>query len=90
MSNVQLTGSKTIDSHILMYSCTQKNDASLAKYFQKHLSKEHRKHGVIDQGNIGTDPVKENEQTESIMFRIMLMFHTKILKFILIPTNSQH
>ena len=49
MSNVQLTGSKTIDSHILMYSCTHKNDVSLAKQFPKHLSREHRKHGVIDQ-----------------------------------------
>ena len=29
---------------------TQNNYVSLAKEFQKHLSKEHRKHGVIDQG----------------------------------------
>ena len=50
MSNVQLTGSKTFDSHILMHSCTQKNDVSLTKKFQKHLSKENRKHGVIDKG----------------------------------------
>ena len=33
-----------------MHSCTQNNDISLAKQFQKYLSKEHRKHGVIDQG----------------------------------------
>ena len=33
-----------------MYSCTEKNDVSLAKQYQKHISKEHRKHGVIDQG----------------------------------------
>ena len=32
-----------------MHYCTQKNDASLAKEFQKHLSKDDRKHGVIDQ-----------------------------------------
>ena len=31
MSNVQLTGSKTFDSQILMHSCTQKNDVGLAK-----------------------------------------------------------
>ena len=30
MSNVKLQGSKTFDSQILMYSCTQKNDVSLA------------------------------------------------------------
>ena len=49
MSNVQLPGSKTFDSHIIMHSCIHKNDFSLAKQFQKYLSKEHRKHGVIDQ-----------------------------------------
>ena len=49
MSNVQLLGSKTFDSQILMHSCTHKNDFSLAKQSSKHLSKEHRKHGVIDQ-----------------------------------------
>ena len=33
-----------------MHSCTQKNDVSLSKTFQKHMSTEHRKCGVIDQG----------------------------------------
>ena len=33
-----------------MHFITQKKDVSLAKGFQKHMSKEHRKHGVIDQG----------------------------------------
>ena len=33
-----------------MHSCTQKNDVSLANESQKHLSKEHWKHGVTDQG----------------------------------------
>ena len=31
MSNVQLPGSKTFDSQILIHSCTQNNDVSLAK-----------------------------------------------------------
>ena len=60
MSNVQLPGSKIFASQILMHSCTPKNDFSLAKQFQKHMSKEHRKHGVIDQWNIGKDQGKEN------------------------------
>ena len=51
MSNVQLSGSKQFDSHILIHSCTQNNDVSLAKELQKYLSKKHHKHGVIDQGN---------------------------------------
>ena len=50
MSNVQPPGSKTFDSHILMHSCTHKNDVSLTKQFQKHLYKEIRKYGLIDQG----------------------------------------
>ena len=50
MSNVQLSGSKTFDSQILMHSCTHKNDFILAKTFYKHLSRENRKNGVFDQG----------------------------------------
>ena len=51
MSNFQLLGSKLFDSKILMHYLTQNNDVSLAKELQKHLSKEHQKHVVIDQGN---------------------------------------
>ena len=50
MSIVQFPGSKTFDSQILMHSCTPKKDVSLDKQFQKNLSKDDRKHGVIDQG----------------------------------------
>ena len=48
LSNVQIPVSKIFDSQIIIHSCTHKNDVSLAKNF-KHLSKEHSKHGVIDQ-----------------------------------------
>ena len=47
ISTVKLTGSKTFDSHILMHSCEPKKDVSLAKEFQKHLSKDDHKHRVI-------------------------------------------
>ena len=50
MSNVQLPGSKKFDSLILIHSFIQKNDVSLAKQFEKLLSKEHCKHGVINKG----------------------------------------
>ena len=40
--------------------------------------------------NKGKEPVQENGQTESIMFSIMLMLHTNMGKYIVIPTNSQH
>ena len=49
MSNVFLPGSNRFDSQIQMQSGNQNNDVSLAKEFQKHLTKEHRKNGVIDQ-----------------------------------------
>ena len=49
MCNVEHIRSKTFDSQIIMHSCTQKSDVSLAKQFQNHLSGEYRKHGVIDQ-----------------------------------------
>ena len=49
MSNIQLPGSKTFGSHILMHSCTQKHGVSLAKQLQKSLSMEYRKHGFIGQ-----------------------------------------
>ena len=43
MSNVQLPGSNIFDSHMKMYTGNQRYDVSLAKEFQKHLTKEHRK-----------------------------------------------
>ena len=50
MSIVQLTGSNRFDSHIQMNTGNQNNDGSLAKEFQQHPTKEHRKNGLIDQG----------------------------------------
>ena len=50
MSTIQLPGSNKFDSQILMHSWTPKKDASLAKEFQKYMSKDDNKHGVIDQG----------------------------------------
>ena len=52
MSNVQLLGSKTFDSQILMHYCTQNNDFGLAKEFEKNMSKDNWKHGFSDHRNI--------------------------------------
>ena len=57
-STVQLPGSKKFEKHILMHSCIPKKDFSLAKQFQKHLSKENRKNGVIDQRKYRKIPSK--------------------------------
>ena len=56
--NVQLPGYKKNYSQILIHSCTQNNYISMAKEFQKHMSKEHQKHGVIDQRKYIKKPVK--------------------------------
>ena len=62
MSNVKLPVSNRFDSQIQMHTGNQKNDVSLAREFQQHLTKEHRKNGVIDQGKYKKDPRKENGQ----------------------------
>ena len=90
MSYVQLPGSKTFEPNILIHFITQNNDVSLAKWFQKHLFKEHRKHGVIDQGKDRKISSKKNGKTYSIMFIKMLMLHTKKWKFIFIQTNFRY
>ena len=40
--------------------------------------------------NTEKDSVKENGQIESIMFSIMMIFHTKMGKFIVTQSNYQH
>ena len=50
MSSAQLTGPNRFYSHMKMHTGNQKYDVSLSKEFQQHLTKEHRKNGVIDQG----------------------------------------
>ena len=50
ISNVQLPGSNIFDPQTQVYNSNQNNDVSLAKEFQQHLTKEHRKNGVIGQG----------------------------------------
>ena len=49
ISTVKLPGSKIFDSQIQIHTGTQKYDVSLAKEFQEHVTKKHRKDGVIDQ-----------------------------------------
>ena len=48
MSNVQFPGSNRFDSQMKMHTGNQNDDVSLAKEFQHHLTKEHRKNGVFD------------------------------------------
>ena len=50
MSTVQLPGSNRLYFKMQMCTCNQKDNVSLAKEFQHHLTKDHRKNGVIDHG----------------------------------------
>ena len=47
--NIQLLVSKLFESHIVMHSCTQNNDVIMAIYYQKYISRDHRKYRFIDQ-----------------------------------------
>ena len=85
MSTVQLPGSSIFDSQLKMHTGNQKYDVILAKEFQHHLTKEQSKNGVFDRGKN-----KENVQTDSIMFGIILMLRTKMLECIVTQINSYH
>ena len=78
MSNVQLPGFKRFDSQILMHSCTLKNDVSMDKELKKICLRMIVKMESLISENIGKYPIKENGQTESIMFRIILILHTNM------------
>ena len=76
MTNVQLPGSKQVGYQMQIHIITQNNDVRFYEEFQQRLSKEHSKNGIIDQVKYKKNSVKENGQTDSIMFKLMLMFHT--------------
>ena len=50
MDTVQLLGSKRFDTQMAVHTATKNTDVSLAQEFQKHLSSESLKHGIIDPG----------------------------------------
>ena len=50
MPNVQLPGSTIFDPQMQIHTENQRDDVSLSKEFQHHLTKKHRKNGVFDQG----------------------------------------
>ena len=75
---VQLPGSVRFDSQIKMHTGTENNDVSLAKEFKDHLESEHRQNCAIDQGKSRKRFVKRKWTEESIMFRIMHLWNSKI------------
>ena len=71
MSKVQLPGSVRFDSHIKIHTGTEKKNVSLAKEFKDHLEGEHHQ-------NQEKYSWKENGQKESIMFRTMHQWNSKM------------
>ena len=50
ISTVQLPGENIYDTQVVMHTGTHTYDVSFSREFQKHLSSEAHKHGVIGQG----------------------------------------
>ena len=50
MTTVQLPGIAAYDSHMEMHTSTENTEISLAREFQKHLSKPTWAHGFLDHG----------------------------------------
>ena len=78
MPKVQLPGSFRFYSQNKMHTGTENKDVSLAKEFKDHLEGEHRQNGAIDQGKSRKICMKKNGQKESIMFRIMHLWKSKM------------
>ena len=61
-----------------MHTGNENIDISLAKEFQQHKKKEHKKMMCLIRSKQIKDSWKENGQTDSIMFRIIMMLHTNM------------
>ena len=70
METVPILGSKQFDAKMAVHIVTQNTEVSLALKFQKHLSNESRKHGIIDNGR-KVGQVNKSVQTYSIMCNII-------------------
>ena len=78
MSTVQLTGSNIFDSKMQIHTGNQKYDVILVKESQHHLTKKAQNMVSLIKENTKKYSWKENGQTYSIMFRIILLLNTNI------------
>ena len=65
------SGNKQLDTIMALNIATQNTGMSLVQEFQKHLSNESRRHGIIDNGKHKKGEAKTIRQTESIMCNII-------------------
>ena len=69
MTAVQLIFVSDYDTHIVIYTFTLKQDKSLAREFQKHISNASSKKYVMDQKKYIEWSIKGSGMSMSIMFK---------------------
>ena len=69
MDTAQLPGSKQFDTQMEVHIESKNTDMILAQEFQKHLSNESRKDGIIDCGN--------HKKVQLIVFFLNRDFHVQ-------------
>ena len=69
MTTVQLLFVSDYDTHIVIYTFTLKQDISLAREFQKHISNASSKKYVMDQKKYIEWSIKGSGMSMSIMFK---------------------
>ena len=84
MANVQFPGSKGCENQMEMHTTTHKEDISLAKYFQKHLSNTKKRMVLLIKISIKNLPVNESGMIVSILFNIVLMLTMQVSKVVVI------
>ena len=87
---LQLKGAKIYHIHMAMHTGTCAYDASLTREYQKDLSTVARKYEVIDQLKCKKSTLNKNGKKGNIMFKMMLMLCTKMLKCFIILTSFHH
>ena len=71
MVTAQIPGSKHFDTQMSVHTSIQNTNVILAQEFQKPLSNESRKHGILDFGKKQKSSSKVKKQTEIIMYNII-------------------
>ena len=82
MKNLQVPGSKWYEDHVTIHTTTQKEDITLENDFRKHLPNIPTRIVLLIRESIKNMIVNRIGVIVSIMFKILLMFTTQILKWV--------
>ena len=78
ISNMQVPGSRGYDNLMAIHTSTNREEVSIARQCQEHLSETTRKNGVIDQGNYINRRVNINGMIVSIVLKKLMMLLTEV------------